>query len=60
MPPLPQSLLVKPAFRKDVLLVKEDKVREYLSKLDACESTGPDGMHPLKLMEVAEVIASQH
>lgn len=40
-------------------LVKEGKVREYLSKLDTCKSTGPEGIHPLKLMEVAEVIARQ-
>ena len=35
------------AWRKDdLLLVKEDCVRDHLSKLNTHKSMGPDGMHP--------------
>jgi len=28
------------------IFVEEVEVREYLSKLDICKTTGPDGRHP--------------
>lgn len=37
-------------------LVEEDPVRDFLSKLDAHESVGPDGMLPQVLRELADVI----
>ncbi|XP_009889679.1 PREDICTED: C2 domain-containing protein 2 [Charadrius vociferus] len=41
---------VKVWSKADALLVEEDQVREYLSKLDICNSTGPDGILIEKLM----------
>ncbi|KFQ88182.1 hypothetical protein N337_06397, partial [Phoenicopterus ruber ruber] len=38
-------------------LVKEDRVRDQLEKLDTHKSMGPNGMHPCMLRELAEVIA---
>lgn len=38
-------------------MVEEDKIREYLSKLDIHLSMGSDGMHPQVLRELADVIA---
>jgi len=32
--------------KNDLPLVEEDLVRDYLSKMDAHKSMGPDGMHP--------------
>lgn len=40
-----------------VLLVEEDQVREYLSKLDIHKSIGPEGMRPQVLRELANVLA---
>lgn len=72
MPPLPQSLLIKTALRnprqkpesksgvRETALIKEDQVREYLSKPDTHTSMDCDGMHPLKLMKVTDAIASQY
>lgn len=37
-------------------LVEEDPVRDFLGKLDAHESVGPDGMLPQVLRELADVI----
>lgn len=58
MPPSPQSLLSRPSFRNSkfwkmgkvyskegLLLVEEDQIRIYLSKLDIHKCMGPDGMH---------------
>lgn len=45
---------------KGVPLVQEYQLREYLNNLDIHKSMSSDGMHPLKLMEAATVIASQH
>lgn len=36
-----------------VLLVEDDQVREYLSKLDIPKSMDPDGMYPRVLRELA-------
>lgn len=72
VPSLSQSLLEKLTFRKprhwrtgekvwskkDLLLVREDQVREYLSKLNVHKSMEPYGMHPEVLRELADVIES--
>lgn len=41
--------------KKDVCLVEEDLVREYLSNLETPESMGPDGMLPQVLRDLADV-----
>jgi len=46
------------AWRKeDFPLVKEDCVRDHLSKVDIHKPMGPGGMHPRVLRELADVIA---
>ncbi|TRZ07418.1 hypothetical protein HGM15179_019687 [Zosterops borbonicus] len=40
----------------DIPLVKEDWVREHLSKLDIQKSVGPEGMHPELLKALADII----
>lgn len=42
--------------REDITLVQEDQVREYLSKLNAYKSMGPNGMHTGEQKELADVI----
>jgi len=43
--------------REDHPLLKEDRMRDHLSKLDTHRSMSPDGMHPQVLRELADVIA---
>ena len=38
-------------------MVKEDQVRDHLSKLDTQKSMGPAGMHSQVLRELTDVIA---
>jgi len=40
-----------------VPLVEENKVREYLSKLDVHKCVDPDRMHPQEQSELTDVIA---
>ena len=42
--------------QKDVPLVKEDQIREYLSNMDIHKPMGSDGIHPQVLRELAHVI----
>jgi len=55
----PQSLEIREkAWRKeDLPLVKEDQVRDHLSKLDTHRSMGPDRVHPGVLRELADITA---
>jgi len=41
---------------EDVVLVEENQVRLYLSKLDIHKSMNPDGMHTQVLSELTDVI----
>lgn len=43
--------------KRDVPLVEENQAREYLSQLGTRRFMGYDGMHPLVLRELEEVIA---
>lgn len=46
------------AWRKeDSPLIEEDRARDHLGKLDAHKPTGPQGVHPRVLRELADVIA---
>lgn len=40
--------------------MEEDQLRQYLHDLDIGKSMSSGGMRPLKLMEAADVIASQY
>ena len=42
--------------KEDVILVEENQVRLYLSKLDIHKSMSPDGTHAQVLRELADVI----
>ncbi|GAB0177898.1 mitochondrial enolase superfamily member 1 [Grus japonensis] len=42
--------------KKDVPLIEEDQIREYLSNMDTHKPMGPDGIHPQVLRELADVI----
>ena len=42
--------------KKDELLVEEDQVREYKSKLEICNSVGPAGMQPEMPSELVNMI----
>ena len=42
--------------QKDVPLVEEDQIREYLSNMDIHKPMGSDGIHPQVLRERADVI----
>lgn len=43
--------------KEDILLVKEDHIRECLNKVDIYKPMGPDGTYPQMLKKPAEVIA---
>jgi len=43
--------------KDDLLLAKEDCVRDHLSNMDTHKSMVPNGMHPQVLRELADVIA---
>ncbi|RMC04262.1 hypothetical protein DUI87_19081 [Hirundo rustica rustica] len=53
---LTQETRVKEWWEEDIPLVKEDWVREHLSKLDIQKSVGPEGIHPEVLKALADII----